>query len=212
LFFKCPVNVTVTDQYGQVIDDQGTNEIPDADVETTEEEKFFNLPPNLQYYVDISAYDVGDFTAIEASPVTTDITLINAFHNIPVTDITKAMLEIAPDEMDRSMEIDYDGDGIMDEEKSPDASEIIRDTTITITLQLGWNLISLPLEPFIPYTAESMCDEINAQGGSATIIQGWDGSGWQPHQCGQPFGDFDIESDKGCFVYCTAPSTWRPVQ
>jgi len=66
---------------------------------------------------------------MEASPVTTDATLINVFNNIPVTDNTKAMLEIVPDEMNRSMEIDYDGDGVTDEEKRPDASEMIGDTT-----------------------------------------------------------------------------------
>ncbi len=129
--YACPVNIAITDQYGRTIDDQGTNEIPGADVEVIGGEKIFYLPPDLTYQVDIDAYDTGDFTLMEASPVTTDVRLrlINRFDGIPVISETKATLEIAPDEMDRIMEIDYDGDGVIDEEKSPDASEMIGDAT-----------------------------------------------------------------------------------
>jgi hypothetical protein len=105
---------------------------------------------------------------------------------------------------------DTDGDGYSDgHEVAIGSDPLDRDSRPNqIDLQPSWNLISLSVEPSTPYTAESMCDEINAQGGIATIIQSWDGSGWQAHECGQPFGDFDIETDRGYFVYCNGASTW----
>jgi len=75
-------------------------------------------------------------------------------------------------------------------------------------LREGWNLISLTADG--PYTAESLGQEINAQGGWCDRICRWDGSQWQTHQIGMPFGDFDIVQDEGYFALCTAASTWRP--
>jgi hypothetical protein len=89
-------------------------------------------------------------------------------------------------------------------------SQVGTDTAVT-TFNAGWNLIALPLDPATPYTAESLGQDINAQGGSATIVQRWDGSGWQTHQIGLPFGDFPIAIGQGYFVRCNSPSTWMPV-
>ncbi|MBC8422445.1 MAG: VCBS repeat-containing protein, partial [Chloroflexi bacterium] len=46
-----------------------------------------------------------------------------------------------------------------------------------IPLQIGWNHISLPLEPLTSYTAEGVCDEIISQGGDVTEIDRWYASG-----------------------------------
>jgi len=78
-----------------------------------------------------------------------------------------------------------------------------------ISLQAGWNLIGVP---FGSYTAESMLQDIRRQGGNATSVLRWDGSGWQAHQIGLPFGDFNIEHDQGYFVYATQSSVWQPGQ
>jgi ribosomal protein S27E len=58
---QCPVNATITDQYGRIISDDGTNEIPDADMIVMEDMKIFYLPADLRYSVDIDAYDTGTF-------------------------------------------------------------------------------------------------------------------------------------------------------
>jgi len=75
-------------------------------------------------------------------------------------------------------------------------------------LREGWNLISVTADG--PYTAESLGQEINVQGGACDRICRWDGSRWQTHLIGMPFGDFDIMQEEGYFVLCTVASTWRP--
>ncbi|HEX37755.1 MAG TPA: hypothetical protein ENG70_02710, partial [Candidatus Cloacimonetes bacterium] len=124
VLFNCPVNATITDQYGRIIADNGTNEITDADMIITNETKIFYLPADLTYSVDIDAYDTGTFNFTRFSPVGNEIT-ITKFENIPVTSSTKASVEIEPGVIDYTMSIDYDGDGETDEEKSPDVNETI---------------------------------------------------------------------------------------
>ncbi|UCC64994.1 MAG: fibronectin type III domain-containing protein, partial [Anaerolineae bacterium] len=77
-----------------------------------------------------------------------------------------------------------------------------------ISLQIGWNHISLPLDPFTSYTAESMCDEINSQGGNVAEIDRWHTGGWDGHICGLPFNDFPIELGADYFIRSDATSVW----
>ena len=121
---ECPVNATITDQYGRIIADNGTNEIPNASMLITNEIKTFYLPADLTYSVDIDAYDAGTFNFTRISPVGNDIS-ITKFENISVTESTKAFVEIVPNVTNYTMSIDYNGDGEIDEEKSPDVSETI---------------------------------------------------------------------------------------
>ncbi|MCW7074989.1 MAG: right-handed parallel beta-helix repeat-containing protein [Candidatus Methanospirare jalkutatii] len=121
---ECPVNVTITDQYNRIIADNGTNEIPNASMLIINETKIFYLPADLTYSVDIDAYDTGKFNFTRISPVGNDIS-ITKFENISVTESTKASVEIIPNVTNYTMSIDYNGDGKIDEEKSPDVSETI---------------------------------------------------------------------------------------
>ena len=77
-----------------------------------------------------------------------------------------------------------------------------------IPLQVGWNHISLPLDPVTSYTAEGMCNEINSQGGDVAEIDRWYASGWDGHICGLPFNDFDVELGSDYFIRSNAVSTW----
>ncbi|UYZ39621.1 MAG: right-handed parallel beta-helix repeat-containing protein [Candidatus Methanospirare jalkutatii] len=120
----CPVNATITDQYGRIIADNGTNKIPNASMLIINETKIFYLPADLTYSVDIDAYDTGTFNFTRISPVGNDI-LITKFEDISVTESTKASVEIVPNVTNYTMSIDYNGDGKIDEEKSPDVSETI---------------------------------------------------------------------------------------
>jgi hypothetical protein len=60
----CPVNATITDQYGRIISDDGTNEIQDADMLIIDETKIFYLPADLRYSVDIDAYVFSGYRRI----------------------------------------------------------------------------------------------------------------------------------------------------
>ena len=126
----CPVNATITDQHGRTISGDGTNEIPGADMLITKEVKIFYLPADLRYSVDIDAYDTGTFNFTKVSPVGNDIS-ITKFENIPVTSSTKASVEIEPGVTEYTMSIDYNGDGVTDEEKSPDVSETVKQDIYT---------------------------------------------------------------------------------
>lgn len=82
-------------------------------------------------------------------------------------------------------------------------------TQVYLPLYPGWNLIALPLKAIGNCTAESLGQEINNQNGSVTIIQAWDGSGWKTHLIGKPFGDFNLETGQGYFVYNHNYTNWQ---
>lgn len=80
--------------------------------------------------------------------------------------------------------------------------------TATIALQSGWNMISLPVSPTTPLTAEGLLKAINAQGGQATEVTRWQAGGWNSHILGLPFNDFPIEVGRGYFVKATRASVF----
>ena len=77
-----------------------------------------------------------------------------------------------------------------------------------LTLQASWNLITLPLQPAVPYTPETLLLALNAQGGNCTGMYKWDVDGWESHYLGLPFGTFPITMGQGYFVLCTQASTF----
>jgi len=122
----CPVDVTVSDQFGRIIDNLGTNEIPGASFVALGEEKHFFLPKDLTYCVYIDANEEGEFDLTVVSPVGQDKALITDFPDVSVNATTQANLEIEPAVHSYVMEIDYNGDGIIDEQKSPDVYEVLK--------------------------------------------------------------------------------------
>jgi PKD repeat protein len=81
-------------------------------------------------------------------------------------------------------------------------------TTWEIDLDASWNHITLPLAPLEAYSAESVCDEINAQLGSAAEIDRWYASGWDGHICQLPFNDFTLGLGSSYFIKSNTASTW----
>ena len=119
---SCPVNVSITDESGRVIADDGTNQIPNAKVIATDDVKLFFVPEDLTYSVNVDAYGEGDFTLTQFSPI--DDKRANATEfNSSVTPETKASILISPEKVSE-MKMDYDGNGTIDEEKKP-VKEII---------------------------------------------------------------------------------------
>ncbi|MGB0385397.1 MAG: choice-of-anchor B family protein [Ardenticatenaceae bacterium] len=78
----------------------------------------------------------------------------------------------------------------------------------TLHLEIGWNSISLPHTD--GYMAETLCDEIIAQGVMAVEIDRWDAGGWEGHICGQTFNDFAINPGEGYFVKTSSAGTVTP--
>jgi hypothetical protein len=79
--------------------------------------------------------------------------------------------------------------------------------TMTVSLQAGWNLISLPADPLTPLTAEGLLRLINAQGGQATDVNRWQAGAWNTHVAGLAFNDFALEPGRGYFVKAARAST-----
>ncbi|RCV64774.1 hypothetical protein C5S53_07210 [Methanophagales archaeon] len=132
IFLSGPVNATITDQYGRVIDDTGINEIPNARVVSVGAEKKFFIPSDLYYTVDIVAYDYGEFTYGLSSPRGKDLVSTIAYLNVPAVPGLKALVLVGGNSM------------IIDGEvRSPDVIGI----QPSIQLHVGWNLISLPKIP-----------------------------------------------------------------
>jgi len=125
MIFDCPVNITITDQYGRVVSDTGINQIPSATVASTNETKYFCLPLDLIYNVSISACDVGNFNLMVVRPIADSNAAIDMYEGISVISGTQAILEIIPYQMNQTMKIDIEGDGVVDELKDPSVSEIV---------------------------------------------------------------------------------------
>jgi hypothetical protein len=119
---SCPVNVSIMDESGRIIADDGTNQIPNAKVISRDDVKLFFLPDDLTYSVNIDAYGEGNFTLTQFSQI--DDKRANATEfNSAVSNKTKASILISPKKVSE-MKIDYDGNGTIDEEKAPVIEEI----------------------------------------------------------------------------------------
>ncbi len=73
-------------------------------------------------------------------------------------------------------------------------------------LHKGWSIVNAPFERL---TAESMGQDINLQAGSCDRIMRWDGSAWNTHLIGMPFGDFPIRKNESYFVLSSSDSAWN---
>ncbi|KAF5434139.1 hypothetical protein C5S35_15145, partial [Candidatus Methanophagaceae archaeon] len=135
ILIECPVNATITDQHDRTISDDGTNEIPDANMLIIEDTKIFYLPADLTYTTDIDAYDTGTFNFTRLSPVGNDIS-ITKFENIPLAANTKASVDIVPEETNYTMSIDYEGDGVYETNITPDVCETIEVEPILATIEV----------------------------------------------------------------------------
>jgi hypothetical protein len=122
-------------------------------------------------------------------------------------------LEISPFPEDRGRVIyggGYDCAGI----ESHYTAWIYKGTVLSevaIPLAAGYTLIALPLTPQSPLTAESLAQQINAQGGACTSVIAYDSAtgAFVTHPAGTALSNFDIAAGSGYFVRCATASTWR---
>ncbi len=83
-------------------------------------------------------------------------------------------------------------------------------TSRSINFVPGWNLITLPLNPGLPYQAETFLAAINSQGVACTEIYRWIYGGWDGHYAGDgDFNNFDLVLGEGYFVKCTGSRNWN---
>ena len=83
-------------------------------------------------------------------------------------------------------------------------------TQVGVQLVNGWNIIALALQPYIDYTASTLADEINAQGGAVTQVFWWDANAgdWVFWLNDIQYGeDFPIELGQGYLLNNTTTTT-----
>lgn len=79
----------------------------------------------------------------------------------------------------------------------------------SLSLVPGWNLITLPLNPLVPFTSETILQNLQSQGIACVEIMEWLNGGWNSHEIGLPFGDFPLALGRGYFVRCNLGGAWR---
>ncbi|MBI4785565.1 MAG: hypothetical protein HY782_00745 [Chloroflexi bacterium] len=75
---------------------------------------------------------------------------------------------------------------------------------LVIEIRAGGTVISLP---YTSFTAASLLTAINAQGGSATAVDSWDGSNWRTFS-GQRGTDYAIQAGRGYVVQASSASSF----
>jgi len=119
----CPVNVTIKDQSGRMINSQGVNQIPDASVQVLGDKKLFCLPSNLSYTIELDAYSQGAFTLEALDLNNSGIIPATVFENVLINNNTKVISStIQPNSVDFVLNVDSDGDGAIDYKRTPDLS------------------------------------------------------------------------------------------
>jgi hypothetical protein len=159
-----------------------------------------DIDPSEEYNVEITGTDEGT-ADIKALVETIDYTINIDYDDISVSTDFEATF--SPTVGDYNLKIDYDGDGTIDETKEPDSIEIIGETTYSIPLHTGWNLISIPLVP-----EDSNIDSVfsSIAGNYSVVWTTTSTGGWKSSN--QAFGKLtDITVDKGYLIYMTAPDT-----
>jgi hypothetical protein len=81
--------------------------------------------------------------------------------------------------------------------------------TATMSVAIGWNLVSLAVDPADQVTASVLCTRLDAAGGASTIteIVRWETGAWESHRCGIAANDFTIDPDRGYFIRATKPAS-----
>ncbi|OQX56632.1 MAG: hypothetical protein B5M53_00390 [Candidatus Cloacimonas sp. 4484_209] len=116
-----PVYLLITNEKDQSIGYKGeefVNEIPGAYPIITEDHEYYHLP-NDTYSVEITAFEDGDIDLNISINDNGEVTYI-AYENKQVTEKTKAYTTLDPSKKDYEIEMDEDGDGIIDETIKPD--------------------------------------------------------------------------------------------
>ncbi len=83
--------------------------------------------------------------------------------------------------------------------------------TASLSLQPGWNLIALPLNPTTPLQAQTvLTDVIGTPGTGVAELAQWTGNGWNValHQGATLVGDFTMQVGQGYFLYTDHPGAY----
>ena len=116
----------ITDEYGRKIgylDGAQINEIPDGVIEIFGNFQTYQIPLSLNYDIQIKGKEQGVFELHLTKPNPDDTMLNLIYQDVPTENNSEASLTIGPSVTDFTMQLDQDGDGVVDEIKDPDFIE-----------------------------------------------------------------------------------------
>ncbi|MHA1627413.1 MAG: CARDB domain-containing protein, partial [Candidatus Asgardarchaeia archaeon] len=121
LSLYCPADLYVTNSQGQITGTKNSEfiqEIPDSYVNSLGEEEMYLVPANDLYTVAIHGTGDGTFNFIPEYSSWNE-SKVFGYTNIPVTPDTIAYMEMSPTMIEYTIEVDHEGDGIIDETVTP---------------------------------------------------------------------------------------------
>lgn len=131
--FKCPVNVTISDEYGRIISEV-ENQIPGASFEylNATDTKIFYLPLNLTYHVQINATAYGNITISQITPTESVYEIAFSQLTFDLTSETVAVFDLLPYDANYTLRVDENSDGVMDYELIPEVETLTTEYDIGI--------------------------------------------------------------------------------
>jgi len=132
--FKCPVNVTITDELSRIISEV-ENQIPGASFEhcNLTGTKTFCLPLNLAYNVQVYANNHGNCTVGQIIPLGSVYETGFSQVTFNLTSETVAEFDLLPYDANYTLKVDENGDGSIDYELAPEVETLTTEYDIGIT-------------------------------------------------------------------------------
>ncbi|NQE45143.1 hypothetical protein C5S31_03850 [ANME-1 cluster archaeon GoMg2] len=131
---ECPVDIIVTNEQGQKIgysQGQTINEIENADIFVKEDNKYIIIFDDGDFDVELTSTGEGEADIYVGL---SNQEGIFEYADIPISQDTKAKININENNPNSVMSIDYDGNGVIDAEKTPNVKKTPGET-ITIEVE-----------------------------------------------------------------------------
>ncbi|MEA1993592.1 MAG: CARDB domain-containing protein, partial [Euryarchaeota archaeon] len=139
---SCPADMFIANSQGQITGTKNgefIQEIPDSYVNSLGEQERYLILMNDRYTVEINGTGTGEFD-FSAAFTLWNKSNIWGYTDIPVTPSTTAYTEMSPTMTEYIIEIDHDGDSIIDETITPNMGVSLSSPNVIQPLQLNTTL------------------------------------------------------------------------
>jgi parallel beta-helix repeat protein len=125
-FEESTADILITDEFGRktgYINGKRVNEIPDALIEIFGNLQSYHIPSSLHYNIQINGNGEG-LSNLFLNKTNPDDTMLGVvYEDLPTEDNSVASFSVGPSSADYDIQLDHNGDGVIDETKEPDYIE-----------------------------------------------------------------------------------------
>lgn len=109
----------------------------------------------------------------------------------------------------RAITFDAAGDAFVTDSENSRVLEYVSPYPVSarIALGTGWNLVALPSQTSLPYSAATIVKQIDGEGGNAKSVAIYRNGAYKVYVSGFS-SDFAVMPTEGFFVLMTSPSVW----